>query len=172
MLGGAWELLPSAVSTSWDAPEGGASAGNSLELLAGGTGGGAMAPRPRCSQGHAMELLLQPQPRAAACHAAGHGEGSSGRAAAGSPGSEKGLCSLSVGHVAMWEHWIYSPPGLSAHTRLDNSWELCGLTKNSPGELAAMSQSCLDRLLSRRLPPSLREMAREVQSLAVSFVCH
>lgn len=66
--------------------------------------------------------------------------------------SEKGLCSLSVGHVAMWEHWIYSPAVLSAHTRLDNSWELCGLTKNSPGELTAVSQSCLDQLLPWRLP--------------------
>lgn len=77
-----------------------------------------------------------------------------------------------LGHVAMWEYCIYSPPGLSAHTRLDNSWELCGLTKNSPGELGAMRQSCLDRLLSWRLPPSLREMARETQSLAMSFVSH
>lgn len=38
--------------------------------------------------------------------------------------SEKGLCSAAVGHVAVWEHWMYSPAGLSAHTSLDNSWEL------------------------------------------------
>lgn len=38
--------------------------------------------------------------------------------------SEKGLCCAAVGHVAVWEHWMYSLAGLSAHTRLDNSWEL------------------------------------------------
>lgn len=51
--------------------------------------------------------------------------------------SEGGLCSLSAGHVAMWEHSIYSPAALSAHTRLDNSWEPWNLPKNSAGELAA-----------------------------------
>lgn len=43
--------------------------------------------------------------------------------------------------------------------QLDNSWELCGLARNSPGELAAVSQSWLHRLLPRRLPPGAGETA-------------